>query len=126
MVDRADAHNAVPGFEMPPCVPGERRHTVAEPDAVTFEALGHFKGARANLGVVRGVNGTLNRARNYGPGGVVGRRVVDNPMAQQRPVLHQSEHGVSPQSCLPVLAGYLAKRLRFSLAMPAQLATHPT
>src|SRR5947209_7268229 len=29
VVDGADADDAVPGFEMPPRIPGERRHTIA-------------------------------------------------------------------------------------------------
>ena len=39
VVDRADAEDAVPGFEMPPGVPGQRRDAVAELDAVAVEAL---------------------------------------------------------------------------------------
>jgi hypothetical protein len=45
VVDGADADDAVPGFEMPPRVPGERRDPVARPDAVAREALRHLPGA---------------------------------------------------------------------------------
>ena len=38
VVDRADAEDAVPGFQMPPGVPGERRDAVAELDAVAAPA----------------------------------------------------------------------------------------
>ena len=34
VIDGADAHDAVPGLEMPPAVPGQRRHPIAELDAV--------------------------------------------------------------------------------------------
>jgi len=39
MVDRTEAEDAVPGFEMAPGVPGERRDAVAEPDSVAFQPL---------------------------------------------------------------------------------------
>src|SRR5262245_64259546 len=38
----------------------------------------------------------FDRARDDRPLGVVDRGVVDDAMAQERPVLHQPKHGVSP------------------------------
>ena len=49
VVDRADAGDAVPGLEVPPGVPGERRDAVAELDAVALEPLRHLQRARADL-----------------------------------------------------------------------------
>ena len=49
VIDRADPGDAVPGFQMPPGVPGERRHAVAEPDALALQALRHLQGARAHM-----------------------------------------------------------------------------
>ena len=46
VVDRADAHDAVPGLQVAPGVPGQRRDAVAELDAVPVEALRHLR-ARA-------------------------------------------------------------------------------
>ena len=39
VIERADPHDAVPGFEMPPGVPRQRCDAVAELDAVLFQPL---------------------------------------------------------------------------------------
>jgi hypothetical protein len=126
VIDGADAEDAVPGLEMPPRIPGKRRHPVAELDAVALEPLGDLEGTGADIGVVRGVHRPLDRARNHRAGAVIGRRMVDHPVAQQRPVLHQAEHVVSPRtapwSC-PLSGGPLRRRLTSSLARPARHAT---
>ena len=46
VIDRADAEDAVPGFQVPPGVPGQRRHPVAELDAVLVEPLRDLQRAR--------------------------------------------------------------------------------
>ena len=43
VIDRAGAGDAVPAFEMPIAVPGERRDPVAELDSVAVEPLGDFQ-----------------------------------------------------------------------------------
>jgi hypothetical protein len=45
-----------------------------------------------NFGVIGAMNGAFDRPRNDLLGAVILRRVFDNPVAKQRPVLHQSEH----------------------------------
>jgi hypothetical protein len=99
VIDRADAENAVPRLEVPPRVPGERRHPVAEPDAVAVEPLRRLEGAFANGGVIGGMDRPLDRARNHRAFAVMDRRMVDHPVAQERPVLHQSAHVFSPCVC---------------------------
>ena len=63
VIDRADAHDAVPGFEMPPGIPSERRHAVAELDAAAVEPLRHPQRAHAQIGVIRGVERAFDRTR---------------------------------------------------------------
>ena len=46
VADRADSHDAVPGFEMAPGVPGDGGDAVAELDAVAIEPLRYFQRAR--------------------------------------------------------------------------------
>jgi len=49
--DRADAHDAVPGFEVAPGVPCDRGDAVPELDAVAIKPLRDLSGARvANFG----------------------------------------------------------------------------
>ena len=96
VIDRPDPENAVPGFQMPGGVPGERPHPVAEPDAVAVEALGDLQGAGADLRIVGGHQRAFDRARMDAARTVVQCRVIDDAMAQQRPVLHQSQHGSLP------------------------------
>ena len=43
VVNRADAGDAIPAFEMPVAVPRERGDSVAEPDPLAFEALGDLE-----------------------------------------------------------------------------------
>jgi hypothetical protein len=97
VVDRADAEDAVPGFQMPPGIPGQRRHPVAEPDAVLFQPLRHPQCAAPDLGIIGGMDRPLDRARDHRPLGMEGGGVIDDAMAQQRPILHQSKHGISPR-----------------------------
>ena len=42
VIDRADAGDAVPGLQVPPGVPGERRDAVAELHALLLKPLRHF------------------------------------------------------------------------------------
>ena len=95
VIDGADAHDAVPGLEMPPGVPGQRRHPVAELDAVLAEPLRHPQRPLAQVGVIRGVERAFDRAGDDLPLGIIGRGVVEDAVAQQRPVLHQPEHDVA-------------------------------
>ena len=83
VIDRADAHDAVPGFEVPPGVPGQRRHAVAQLDAIAFEPLRHAQRAGAELGVIGGVDRPFDRARDHLPLAVIDRGVIDDAMAQQ-------------------------------------------
>ena len=104
VADRADSHDAVPGFEMAPGVPGDGGDAVTELDAVAVQPLRYFQCACMNFGVIGAMNGAFDRPRDYLLRAVVLRRVFDNPMAQQRPVLHQSEHTHFPPMVLFVAA----------------------
>ena len=94
VVDRADAGDAVPGLEMPPGVPGQRRDAVAEADAVHLQALGEAQGARADLGIIGPVNRTFDRSRHDGTPGVLRGRVIDDAVDEKGPILHEALHGV--------------------------------
>ncbi len=92
VINGADAENAVPAFQVPPGVPGQRRHPVAVVHAVAFEPLRHPQAPGADLAVIRGMDRSLDRAGNHRPLAMIDRGVIDDAMAQQRPILHQSEH----------------------------------
>ncbi len=94
VIDRADAEDAVPGLQMPPGVPAERRHPVAELDAVLLQPLRNFKRAGADRRVIGLDDRPFHRAGDHLALAVIGGGVVDDAMAQQRPVLHQPEHGI--------------------------------
>ena len=74
VVDGADADDAVPGLEMPPGVPGERRDPVAEPMPSRVEALRDLERAPPDLGVVGAVDRPLDRARDRPRAARAGRR----------------------------------------------------
>jgi hypothetical protein len=57
-----------------------------------------------NFGVIGAMNRTFDRPRDDLLRAVILRRVFDNPMAKQRPVLHQSEHTHFPPMVLFVAA----------------------
>jgi hypothetical protein len=94
VIDRADAGDAVPGLEMPPGVPGERRDAVAEPEAVPGQALRHLQGARADLAIAGAMDRALDRARHDWPRRMLRRGVVDDAVDEQGPVLHEALHGL--------------------------------
>ena len=96
VVDGADTDNAVPAFQVPPGVPGERRHAVAELDAVAFEALRYAQRARADFGVVGVVKRAFDRTRDHRPFAVVDGGMIDDAMAKERPILHEAEHDIPP------------------------------
>ena len=82
VIDRADAHDAVPGFEVPPGIPSERRHAVAELDAAAVEPLRHPQRAHAQIGVIRGVERAFDRTADDLPPAVLSRGVIEDAMAQ--------------------------------------------
>ena len=61
MIDRPGAGDAVPAFEMPVAVPGQRRDPVAELDSVAVEPFGDLQRARPNGAIVRGVHRPFDR-----------------------------------------------------------------
>jgi hypothetical protein len=65
-----------------------------------------------NFGVIGAMNGAFDRPRNDLLGAVKFRGVLDNPMTQQRPVLHQTKHThVPPDGCPSRMsAGVLSAR----------------
>src|SRR6202142_2610137 len=94
MIDRADAEDAVPGFQVPPGVPGQRADPVAELDAVLGELLRDLQGASADLRIV----GLDDRAFDR-PGDDLALAVklggmVDDAVKQKRPILHEPKHGI--------------------------------
>src|SRR5262245_37290021 len=104
MADRTDPHDAVPDFEVAPGVPGNCGDAVAELDALAVEPLRYFQRACMNFGVIGAMNGPFDGARDDLLRAVILRRAFDNPMAQPRPILHQSEHTHFPPTALFVVA----------------------
>src|SRR5260370_1398563 len=78
----ANPDYAVAGFEMPGGVPGQRRHPVAEPDAVPLEALGDLEGAVADVRIGGGLQRTFHRTRMDAALRMVQRGMIDDAMAQ--------------------------------------------
>ena len=110
MIDRANSHDPVPRFEMAPGVPGERRDAITQPDAVAIEPLREAQRARAHLGVVRGVHMAFDRAGDDRSLGMVESGMVDDAVAEQRPILHQPEHGgFLHQNSRPAMGGHFEK-----------------
>ena len=101
VTDRADPHDAIPGFKMAPGIPGDGGDAVAELDAVAVEPLRNLQRALVDFGVIGAMDGTFDRSRNDLLRAMDCCGVFDNPVTQQRPVLHQSKHTlVPPVSCL--------------------------
>src|SRR4029078_1195772 len=96
VADRADPHDAVPAFEMAPGVPGDGGDAVAELDAVALQHLRQFQCAPVNFGVIGADYGAFNGSRHNLLRAVILRRVLDDPVTQQRPVLHQTQHKIPP------------------------------
>ena len=96
VIDRADAGDAVPGLEMPPGIPCKRRNAVAELHAFFLQPLRDLQRALADFTVIGAVNRAFDRARDHLAIAMLDCGMVDDAMAQQRPILHQSEHSVPP------------------------------
>ena len=113
MADSADAHDAVPAFQVAPGVPGDGGDAVAELDAVAFQPLRDFQCTRMNFGVIGPMNGAFDRSRYDFLRAVIFRCVLDDPMTQQRPVLHQTQHTYVPPDY------YLSRMIRPGSSDPA-------
>ena len=100
VIDRAGAGNAVPAFEMPVAVPGERRHSVADLDTVAVEPFGDFKRPLANGAIVRGMHRPLDRPRDDSLLRELNGGEIDDLVHEQGPLLHPSQHAVSPDSLI--------------------------
>ena len=59
VIDGTDSHDAVPGFQVAPRVPGQRRHPVAELDPVALEPLRDLERPRADRRIGGGVERAL-------------------------------------------------------------------
>ena len=100
MADGADAHDAVPGFQMAPGVPGDGGDAVAELDAVALAGAARLS--------ARGRGFRRNWCDGWGLRPIASRllacrgtcRVLDNPVTKQRPILHQSTHTDVPPECV--------------------------
>ena len=95
VIDRADTGDAVPGLEVPPRIPGERRDAIAELDAFLFQPLRDLQCTLADLAVVGAMDRAFDGAGDNLAIAVLNGGVVDDAMAQKRPILHQTEHRVS-------------------------------
>ena len=98
VADRADPHDAVPAFQMPPGVPGDGGDAVAELDAVPVQRLRDFQRAIPDLFVVGAMNGPFDRPGDDLLPTVNRSRVFDDPVTKQGPVLHQTKHTDVPPS----------------------------
>ncbi len=112
VVDAARAHQPVPDLEMPPGVPGERRAAVAIGEAHGVELLGNAQRPRADFLVVGAVDRPLDRARHHLPPAMIDRRMVQELVAKQRPVLHQSQHLIPSSAAFAPLSRSDARKFR--------------
>jgi hypothetical protein len=92
VADQPRAGDPVPAFEMPPGVPGERRHAVAGLQPLARQPLSEPERAGVDGGVVGLVQRAFHRARDDAALRVVLRGVVDDPVDAERPILHQALH----------------------------------
>ena len=122
VIDRAKTEDAVPGFQMPPRIPRECCDAVAELDAVLLQALRYLERAGANFGIVGCMDRPLDRARDDLALAMVYGGMVNDAMAQQRPTLHQAEHGV-PLSVRRTIVPKTFGSMRVIRLGPAPLAS---
>ena len=94
VVDRAEASDSVPRLQVPPRVPGQRRHPVADLDAVALQPLREPARPLMDRRVGRAVHRPLDRARDHRPVRMLRPGVIEDAVDEQRPVLHQADHGV--------------------------------
>src|SRR5215211_4948047 len=80
---------------MPPGVPGERRDAIAKTVTFALQALRNFERACTDAGIGGTMHRAFDRARHHLARAMLDRRMVDDAMAEERPILHQSKHGAS-------------------------------
>src|SRR6266478_1595912 len=101
MADRANAHDAIPCLKMAPGVPGNGGDAIAELDAVAIKPLRDLQGAVSDFGIIGAMDGTFDRSCDDLPGSMDGRRMFENTVTKQRPVLHQPTHtDIPPHSAI--------------------------
>ena len=88
--------------------------------AVLLEPLRHLQRAVTNLGVSGGVDRAFDRTGDNPAIAVKFCGVIDDAMAQQRPILHQPEHGV-PSRNIASWTGAPAGRPRVKLTRIEEL-----
>ena len=81
---------------MTPGIPRDGGDAITEFDAFAIEPLRDFQRAGANFGVIGPMNGTLDRSRDHLALAMDLRRMIDDPMTQHGPVLHQTAHSNVP------------------------------
>ena len=72
------------------------KNAVAELDAIALQHLRNFQRTLVNFGVIGADDGAFDRAGDDLLGAMILGRVLDNPVAQQRPILHQTTHPKVP------------------------------
>lgn len=82
VVDGADAHGAVPGLQMPACIPGQRRDAVTQPETVALQLLRHPQRALPQLGIGGAHDRPFDRARDDLAMAVLAHRIVEDLVAQ--------------------------------------------
>src|SRR5262249_45165113 len=95
---------------MAPGVPGDGGDTVAELDAVALQHLRTLQGVLVNFGVIGPDDGAFDRARHDLLRAVIGRGVLDDPVAEQGPVLHQTKHLNSLLACYLLVPSRVGSR----------------
>ena len=89
MANGADAHDAVPRLKVTPGIPRDGGDTVAKFDAVAIQPLTDFQSTCTNFTVIGAMNRALHRARHDFLLTMNRCCMIDNTMAQQRPILHE-------------------------------------
>jgi hypothetical protein len=98
MADRADPHDAVPAFEVARGIPGDGGDAVAELDPGLVQRLRDLQRTFMNLFVGGADDGSFDRSRDDLLVAVNCRRMFENAVAEQGPVLHQTKHTDAPPS----------------------------
>ena len=96
VIDGTDTQESVPHLHMPPGIPGDRGDAVTDADPGRVEPFGYPQCILPHIAIGRPVYRTLDRPRDNLPAPMIGRRVIDNLVAQKRPVLHSAQHLCPP------------------------------
>ena len=82
VVNGANAGDAIPGFHMPPGIPGKGRNPITQLDTITLQALGDTDRAPPHITIIRAMEGAFDRPTDDLPPRMLDGGVVQHLMHQ--------------------------------------------